>query len=341
MVIEFKNDKAFIGAILLLLQQKHNRSLNFGSGKLTINMSIQEIQKEIIRLKEEKNAVILAHYYQIPEVQDVADHVGDSFALSKLAAELKESLIVFCGVSFMAETAKILSPEKTVLLPVPEAGCPMADMVTGRDVLDLKEKHPDAAVVSYVNSSTEVKALSDICCTSSNAEQVIRSLPHKKIIFVPDENLGSFVAEKVPEKEFILFKGFCPVHEQVMPVDVQLARREVPGAEFVVHPECRPDVRREADFIGSTGQMIQYINTSDHKAFIVGTEAGILHPLQRDNPEKHIISLTKDFICPNMKKTNLADVLLSLQKMQTEINLAAALIEQARIPLVKMLEVSR
>lgn len=303
-------------------------------------MDIQLIQQDIFRLKKEKNAVILAHYYQVPEIQDVADHVGDSFALSKLAAELPEPLIVFCGVSFMAETAKILSPEKTVLLPVAEAGCPMADMVTADDVLDLKRKHPDAAVVSYVNSSTEIKALSDICCTSSNAVKVIRSLDHKKIIFLPDENLGSFAAEQIPEKEFVLFKGFCPVHEEVQAIDVKLARDKNPGALFAVHPECRAEVRQEADFIGSTGQIIEFVERTDHPNFIVGTEMGILHPIISQNPNKKIVSLTPNFICPNMKKTRLIHVLESLQQMKQRIELDASMIEKARKPLFRMLEVS-
>lgn len=303
-------------------------------------MSLQEIQNEIIRFKEEKNAVILAHYYQVPEVQDVADHVGDSFALSKLAAELPHPLIVFCGVSFMAETAKILSPEKTVLLPRGDAGCPMADMVTGDDVLELKEKHPDAAVVSYVNSSTEVKVLSDICCTSSNAVKVIRSLPQQKIIFLPDENLGSYCAELIPEKEFVLFNGFCPVHEEVQAIDVKLARDENPDALFAVHPECRPEVRREANFIGSTGQIIDYVKKTDHRSFIIGTESGILHPILRDNPGKKIVSLTPGFVCPNMKKTGLSDVLKCFQRMQKEIILEKETIDKARLPLMKMLRVT-
>ncbi|TVQ08294.1 MAG: quinolinate synthase NadA [Bacteroidetes bacterium] len=303
-------------------------------------MNQDSILQEILSLKKEKNAVILAHYYQVPQVQDVADHVGDSFALSKLAAELPEPLIVFCGVSFMAETAKILSPEKTVLLPVAEAGCPMADMVTAKDVLALREKHPEAAVVSYVNSSTEVKALSDICCTSANAVKVIRSLHHKQIIFLPDENLGSYAAELIPEKEFILFKGYCPIHEEVMEIDVKLARDENPDALFVVHPECRPEVRHRADFIGSTGQMIRYINESNHHSFIVGTESGILHPLMTGNPGKKIVSLTPNFICPNMKKTRLEHVRDSLQQLKVQIELEADLMEKARLPLMRMLEVS-
>jgi quinolinate synthase len=302
-------------------------------------MSFTDIQQEILRLKEEKNAVILAHYYQIGEVQDMADYVGDSFALSKLAAGLPHPLIVFCGVSFMAETAKILSPEKMVLHPAPEAGCPMAEMVTAADVAKLRRQHPDAAVVSYVNSSTEVKALSDICCTSSNAEKVIRSIPQKRIIFVPDENLGSYTAARIPEKEFILHDGFCPVHEEVMAIDVKLAREENPGALLVVHPECRAEVVNMADYVGSTGQMIDFINSSNHQSFIVGTETGILHPLRRDNPDKKITSLATSFVCPNMKKTSLQHVLESLRNLYKQVEIDKSLMDRARLPLTRMLEV--
>ncbi len=304
-------------------------------------MSENTLSEEIARLKKERNAVILAHYYQIPDVQDVADHVGDSFQLSKLAAELPQDVIVFCGVRFMAETAKILSPEKTVLLPASDAGCPMADMVTEQDVLNLKKQHPEATVVSYVNSSTEVKALSDICCTSSNAIKVIKSLHQKKIIFVPDENLGSYCAQQIPEKQFVLFNGFCPVHEEVMAIDVKLARDQYPDALLVVHPECREDVRNEAAFIGSTGQIINYIDQTDHHTFIVGTESGIIHPLVQRNPRKRIVSLTLNFVCPNMKRTTLGHVLKSLREMDEEIELATEMMDAARVPLLRMLDATR
>lgn len=302
-------------------------------------MSLTEIQAQLQQLKEEKNAVILAHYYQIPEVQDLADHIGDSFALSKLAADLPHEVIVFCGVHFMAETAKTLSPEKTVLLPAKDAGCPMADMATLDDVLKLKKAHPDAAVVSYVNSTTGVKSESDICCTSANAIKVIRSLPHAKIIFLPDENLGSYVAEHVPEKEFVLFKGYCPTHEEVMAIDVQIAREENPNALLLVHPECRPEVRELADFVGSTGQIINYVAQSTHKSFIIGTELGILHPLQTRNPQKNFVMLTAGFLCPNMKKTTPEHVFTSLQSGIHRIEMDPQLMEKARLPLKRMLEV--
>jgi len=303
-------------------------------------MSLNSISSEINRLKETRNAVILAHYYQPPEIQDLADYVGDSFALSKTASGLPHQVVVLCGVRFMAETVKILSPEKTVLLPASDAGCPMADMVTAADARKLKEQHPEAAVVSYVNTSAEVKALSDICCTSANAVRIIRSLPQKKIIFLPDENLGSFVAEKIPEKEFVLFKGYCPVHEEVMEIDVILAREQNPGAWLVAHPECRTEVRKHAVFVGSTNQIIDFVTQSNHHSFIIGTEMGILHPLHKLNPGKRIVSLTPNFICPNMKKIWVENVLQSLIENREEIILDKELVEKSYFPLKRMLEVS-
>ena len=299
-----------------------------------------DYRQRIKELKEEKGAVILAHYYQLPEVQDIADYVGDSFALSRLAAQLPNPVLVFCGVRFMAETAKLLSREKKVFLPVSDAGCPMADMVTEKDVLAIKRQHPDAAVVTYVNSSTEVKALSDICCTSSNAVKIVKSVPNQKIIFLPDENLGSFVAGLVPEKEFILFNGFCPVHEEVMAIDVILAKAEHPGALFAAHPECRPEVRSLADFVGSTSQMIDFVLLSEHRSFIIGTEEGIHHPILKANPGKSVVSLTKNFVCANMKKTRLVHVYESLLNEYEEILIDESLAAKASLPLVRMLEAS-
>lgn len=291
-------------------------------------------------LRDKNEAVILAHYYQLPEIQDVADYVGDSLALSKLAADLPNDLIVFCGVNFMAESAKLLSPQKTVLLPVKDAGCPMADMATAADVKRMKAAHPDAAVVSYVNSTTEVKAVSDICCTSGNALKVIRSLPHKKIIFLPDENLGSYTAALIPEKEFVLFKGFCPPHEEMMAVDVVLARENHPDALLLVHPECRPEVRQMADFIGSTAQILTYAAESKHKRFIIGTEEGILHPLKQELPDKEFCILGPGLFCPNMKKTTISHLLTSLQSMVYPIEIEEKLAEAARRPIQRMLELS-
>ncbi len=302
-------------------------------------MPEETLTTKLKRIKEETGACILAHYYQIPEIQQAADHIGDSFALSKLASELPNELIVFCGVDFMAESAKLLSPDKTVLLPVRSAGCPMADMASAKEVKNLKQRHPEAAVVSYVNSTTEVKALSHICCTSSNALKVIRSLPHKQIIFVPDKNLGSYAAEQIPEKEFILFDGYCPPHEDVMAIDVKLAREKHPDSLLLVHPECRREVREMADFIGSTAQIIKYAGQSEHGSFIIGTEEGILHPLKGQNPGKTFHMLTGNFICPNMKKTTLGELVYSLENMHFRIEIDASLAKAARKPLERMLEV--
>lgn len=301
-----------------------------------INMDIVE---NIKRLKEQKKAIILAHYYQIPQVQDIADFVGDSFDLSKKAKNAEGEIIVFCGVSFMAESAKVLNPNKTVLLPARDAGCPMADMVEAQDVLKLREEYPQAAVVCYVNSSAQVKAVSDICCTSSNAVKVVRSLPNKQIIFVPDCNLGDFVAKQVPEKEIIFFPGFCITHKAVTEQDVLNARQAVPNTKVLVHPECRPEVVAAADFAGSTAQILEYAQKSEDKTFIIGTEQGILHILNKTCPDKKFYVLSQKLICPNMKKTTLKDVENALMNLTYEIKLDNALIEAAYKSLDRMLNV--
>ena len=297
------------------------------------------IQEEILKLKREKNAVILAHIYQDGAVQDIADITGDSLELSRKAAEVKSDVIVFCGVKFMAESAKILNPGKTVLLPVIDAGCPMADMVTAEDVIAHRKAHPDAAVVCYVNSSAETKAECDICCTSSNAVKVVRSLDEKKVIFVPDENLGSYVASQVPEKEMILHKGYCIVHKRVLEDEVRKAKEALPNALLLVHPECTPDVVAQADFIGSTAQIINYAKESTHGEFIISTEMGILHVLQKQNPDKKFYMASPKLVCSNMKKTHIEDVLHSLQNMEHEIILEEDLIKRARKSLDRMLQV--
>lgn len=297
--------------------------------------------EEIERLKKEKNAVILAHYYQPGEVIDVADMVGDSFALSKKAKETDADMIVFCGVRFMAESAKILSPQKTVLLPVENAGCPMADMVTPEDIRKLRAQYPDAAVVCYVNTSCAVKAECDVCVTSSNAVKIVRSLPERRIVFVPDQNLARYVAAQVPEKEIIPFCGYCVVHHQVSVEDVEKAKASVPGAALLVHPECPDEVVRRADFVGSTEQIINFATTSPGKEFLIGTEMGILHTLQKKNPDKKFHLLTRKLLCVNMKKTHLNDVYESLLYEQHEIALNAAVMEKARRSLDRMLELAK
>jgi len=289
---------------------------------------------EIQRLKKERNAIILAHNYQVPEVQDVADVVGDSFSLSQHAAETDSDVIVFCGVHFMAESAKILSPDKTVLLPVRDAGCPMADMVTAPKLREMKARYPDAAVVCYVNSSAEVKAESDVCCTSSNALKVVESLENKQVIFVPDKNLGSFVASKVKNKEIILWKGFCITHKRVKVEEVQKIRQLHPNAKILMHPECEPEVQKLADFLGSTSAIIKYAGEIPEKDVIIGTEEGILHLLKRQNPDKNFYLLSTGLICTNMKKTRLEDVHSALLNMQHEIHVD----EDIRIKALKSLE---
>lgn len=298
----------------------------------------KEIQ-EILKLKKERNAVILAHLYQWPEVQDIADFVGDSLDLSRKAKDTKSDVIVFCGVKFMAETAKILSPDKTVLLPAMQAGCPMADMVTPEDVARLRKAHPDAAVVCYVNSSAEIKAVSDICCTSSNAVKVVSSLEEEEIIFVPDRNLGHYVSLFLPDKRFILFDGFCPTHNKISSADVEKARISRPDAPILVHPECIPAVVALADFTGSTAQIIEYAVKSDRQEFIIGTEIGVLHRLQQLCPSKRFYSLHAAIVCPNMKKTTLAHVHSSLENLEFRIELDEQLIRKASVSLERMLSI--
>lgn len=297
------------------------------------------IEDEIKKIKYEKNAIILAHYYQTEDIQDVADLVGDSYALSKKARDNDAQMIVFCGVRFMAESAKILSPHKKVLLPVMDAGCPMADMVTADDIAGLRQKYPDAAVVTYINSNTDVKAASDVCVTSSNAVKVVRSLKEKRVVFVPDQNLAAYVASQVPEKKIIPFHGFCIVHHQLKTKDVDDARSAIPDALLLAHPECPPEVLKKADYVGSTAGIIEYARKSPGKRFIIGTEMGILHTLKRDNPDKQFFLLAPKLLCTNMKKTKIADVLEALRYERHEITLSGEIIEKARRSLDRMLEV--
>lgn len=301
---------------------------------------MKEIIEKINKLKKQKNAIILAHNYQRDEIQEIADIVGDSFALSKEAKNSNCEVIVFCGVKFMAETAKILSPQKTVLLPNIDAGCPMADMVNENDILNLRNKYPDAAVVCYVNSTAEVKAVSDVCCTSSNAVNIVKSIPNKRIIFVPDENLGNYVSKFVPEKEMIIFNGYCIVHKAIKPSDVIKAKEKKPNAKILMHPECTASCLELADFIGSTAQIIDYATKSSEKEFIIGTEQGVLHYLSNKNPDKSFYLLSPKLICSNMKKTTINDVLYSLEKMEHKIELDMGIIEKASVCLEKMLTIS-
>lgn len=274
-----------------------------------------DIQREILKLKEKRNAIILAHYYQRPEIQEIADAVGDSYYLSKLAKDCPNKVIVFCGVRFMAESAKILSPEKIVILPSPDAGCPMADMADRERLINLKKEHPNAAVVCYINSTADVKAECDVIVTSSNALNIIRKLDKDEIIFLPDENLGSYIAEQIPEKKFILWEGFCITHKKVRVENIISIKDIKPRSKVLVHPECEKAVRNLADFIGSTKEIIDYATLSKEEDFIIVTEQGILHELQKRNPNKNFYIPGTTMTCVNMKKTRLEDIYNSLLNM--------------------------
>lgn len=294
---------------------------------------------EINSLRKEKNAVILAHYYQNGEVQDIADFVGDSLQLAQKAAETTADVIVFCGVHFMAESAAILSPDKIVVLPAPNAGCPMADMVDPDDLREEKSKYPGVKVVCYVNSSAEVKAESDICCTSSNAEKVVNSLAGEDILFVPDQNLGKYIAIKT-NRDIKLWPGFCPTHHRISKEDIFTSRQNHPGAQVLVHPECREEVWREADYVGSTAGIIKYAESSPDQEFIIGTECGILHELEKRCPGKKFHMVT-NMVCPNMKKTNLQKVRDSLFDLSPRITVSDEIREKAIGALEKMLAVTK
>ena len=280
------------------------------------------LAEKLTTLKKEKDAVIMAHFYQENDIREVADFVGDSFELARRARDAGQSVIILCGVRFMVESAKILNPGKTVYLPAADAGCPMADMITKKDVLELRQKYKDAAVVCYVNSSAAVKAVSDICCTSSSAVNIVRSLPEKRIIFIPDQNLGAYVAAAAPEKEIILFSGFCPIHHRVLAEDVKKAEKARPGAVLAVHPECRPEVLEYADYIGSTAGILDHVRQSDALEFLIGTENGVLEILQKELPHKRFYPLASDFICPDMKKTKLEDILQCLKGERSPVELS-------------------
>ena len=291
------------------------------------------LKRGIEDLKRERQAIILAHNYQRPEVQDIADYTGDSLQLSRIAARTDAEVIVFCGVQFMAETAAILSPDKTVLLPVKEAGCPLADMATPGQLIESREEHPDAAIVSYVNTTAAVKAEGDICCTSANAVEVVNSTENEEIIFVPDRNLGRHAARN-SDRDIILWEGWCPTHITLCAADVLKCRQEHPEASFMAHPECSPEVLDMADEIASTAGMLAYAGRSEANQFIVGTETGLIHQLKKENPEKEFCSPTEYLICPTMKMTNLENVLLALDKMEYIVTIP----EEIRVKACKALD---
>ncbi len=292
----------------------------------------------IAALKEERKAVILVHNYQIAEVQDIADFVGDSLELSQRAAATTAEVIVFCGVHFMAETASILSPEKKVLLPDVNAGCPMADMITAAGLREMKEQFPGSSVVCYVNTTAEVKAESDICCTSANAVRVVESLNGGDIIFVPDQYLGDYVRGQTG-RSMHLWPGYCPTHVKIRPEDITERRREHPGAKVVVHPECRPEVIALADETLSTGGMIRYARRTDVAELVLGTEPGIIHRLKKENPGKKFFVASEKATCPNMKLITLEKVYWALESQKPEIKVAEDIRLRARAAVDRMLEV--
>jgi quinolinate synthase len=299
-----------------------------------------ELKQAIKELLKERNAVLLAHNYMRDEVQEIADITGDSLGLSQEAAKTSAEVIVFCGVHFMAESAAILSPEKTVLLPRLDAGCPMADMITAEDLRKFKSERPGVPVVTYVNSSAEVKAESDICCTSANALTVVNSLPDNEIIFTPDRNLGHYVSQ-FSSKKFHLWDGYCPTHERLKPETVHQLKKSHPGALFICHPECNPAVTALADHACSTSGMYDYCKQSSAKSFIIGTEAGILYRLREENPDKEFILASPALFCPNMKLTSLEDIFLALQNMAPVVTVAETVRIKAKKALDRMLAVPR
>lgn len=298
-----------------------------------------DIIEMIHKVKKERNAIILVHNYQLPEAQDIADHVGDSLGLSVKAANTDADVIVFCGVYFMAETAKILSPDKTVLIPDKEAGCPMADMITAEQLRVLKEKHPQAKVLCYVNTPAEVKAECDLCCTSANAERMVREAlkEQEEIIFVPDKYLANYTSVQT-RRNFISWQGYCPSHIKILPEDILKQKKAHPEAEILVHPECTAGVIELADKILSTEGMCKYAKESSAREIIIGTEIGILHRLKKENPDKQFYPASELATCPNMKRIDLGKVLFSLQNMYFEVKLSDEVIAAAQKSIQKMLE---
>lgn len=306
-----------------------------------------ERAKRIKELQKEKDVVILAHYYVDGEVQEIADYVGDSFYLSKVATKVPQRNILFAGVTFMGESAKILNPEKTVVMADESADCPMAHMVTPERIAEVRAEHDDLAVVCYVNSTAEIKAVSDVCVTSSNAVRVVKNIPQKNIFFVPDNNLGRYVAEMVPEKQFVFHDGFCHVHKSILAAELRAAKEAQPDALVLTHPECTQDVVEMSDFVGSTSEIIDFATESDAKKFIICTEMGVFFELQQKNPEKKFYSVGHRQFCPNMKKVTIDRVEAVLNQLTADgkgvedIVLSDEIIERAGIPLQRMLELAK
>lgn len=301
---------------------------------------IDEINEKILKLKEQREAVILAHNYQLGEVQDIADFVGDSLDLSQKASQTDAKVIVFCGVHFMAETASLLCPDKVVLLPDENAGCPMAEMVTAADLREKKKQFTEVSVVCYINSTAEVKAESDICCTSSNALKVVKTLPEDKpILFVPDRHLGSYVSAQ-SDRQIQLWPGYCPTHLRITAKDILRLKEEYPKAKVLVHPECRSEVVALAELALGTGGMLRYIRESEEETFVIGTEIGIIYRMRKENPSKRFIPASEQAICPNMKLISLEKILWSLEEMSFQVTVADELRNKAKSAVEKMLHVT-
>ena len=298
------------------------------------------IIEKISELKKKHNAVILAHNYQRGEIQDVADFVGDSLGLSQQAAKTDADLIVFCGVHFMAETAALLSPDKTVIMPDEHAGCPMASMITARELREKKKLYPNAKVVCYVNTTAAVKAESDVCCTSSNAVKIVSSIPEDEdIIFVPDKSLGAYVSSCL-DREMMYWEGYCPTHHRILADQIVKMKSEHPDAEVVVHPECTPDVIALADHVASTTGILNYAKSSNSKEFVIGTEIGILHRMKKENPDKTFMPVTPLSDCPNMKLNTLEKLLWSLEDIQFVVTVPEEIAVEARKAIQRMLDLS-
>ena len=304
-------------------------------------MTTEQMASEIERLKKEKNAVIMAHYYVDDDVQDIADYIGDSFFLSRKATEIDADIIVLCGVRFMGESAKVLNPGKKVLLPEIGADCPMAHMADVDHIAEIRKEYDDLAVVCYVNSTAELKAASDVCVTSANALKIVSRLPQKNIFFIPDQNLAHYIADQLPEKHFIFNDGFCHVHHSLTADEIREAQEEHPGALLCVHPECKPEVTALADYIGSTSGIISYVGESDAKEFLIATEVGVMYELKKNNPDKTFYAITPQQVCPNMKKITMEKLLNALQDEQPEVELSEELMENAKAPMIRMLDLAK
>ena len=300
------------------------------------NQTVQQIQE----LKAAKNAVIMAHYYVSDEVQEIADYIGDSYYLSDMATKIDADVIVLCGVSFMGESAKILNPDKTVLVPAQDADCPMAHMATKQAIERVRKEYEDVAVVCYVNSTAELKALSDVCVTSANALKIVKALPNKHIFFIPDQNLAHYIAQQLPDKAFIFNDGYCHIHHSLTVEEVQKALAEHPNAELLIHPECKPEVVSLAQYVGSTSGIIDYATKSSHDEFVVATEQGVMYELKRRNSDKKFYP-AGSMICKDMKKITLENILKVLQECNTQVIMEQELMKQAHQPMKRMLELSK